>query len=371
MNAGTIATQREASRGVARRTVLGLLAASPFVLAAITESAAKGKTDKRKKTFCLNGNIVKAKHKKKKNRLRAQGATRGQCQPQPSCPAGTVSIAGVCTPCTTPCAGSAAECGAELTAALLTGGTIILCPGTYAGTFTVSVDGTTLIGAGSGTDAASNSIIDAKGAGSVFSVAPNVGTYFSLLRITGGSILDFKGAGIHVDASASGPLTVANCVFADNQSLNGNNSGAGGIQTNGQVLISSTEFIDNKTQYYGGGMAMYGPDTLPLSTISDCTFTGGEGGYAGGAFFVTNQSVSVTGTTMTRNSAQEGGAIYASGGVTTTLTFDSASSITGNTATSVGGAGGIYTPAGGTVVTLNGATVTNNITVNCSNVTGC
>ncbi|MFT4038680.1 MAG: DUF1554 domain-containing protein, partial [Thermomicrobiales bacterium] len=80
------------------------LEAAAAALLLVVAAPAPGAAKQKKKTFCLNGETVKAKHKKKKNRLKRQGATRGACP----CPSGQQSCNGVCIASTACC--TTADC---------------------------------------------------------------------------------------------------------------------------------------------------------------------------------------------------------------------------------------------------------------------
>jgi hypothetical protein len=103
-----------------------------------------------------------------------------------------------------------------------------------------------------------------------------------------------------------------------------------------------------------GGAGIHHASTQSL-ILNSCTISSNISSVgAGGLFLPTaNQSAQITGTSITGNTGGgDGGGIRNSGAIT----FDSASSVTGNTA--VGGVGaGIYSTGS---ITLNGATVSGN-----------
>ncbi|MFT4038681.1 MAG: DUF1554 domain-containing protein [Thermomicrobiales bacterium] len=128
-----MATQR-----VSRRAGIGVAAAALVALAAPAPGEAKSP---KKQTFCLNGEVVKAKHKKKKHRLRSQGATRGACPTPGGCPSGQTACNGACiadtacctdADCTSPATCKAGVCASP---ACGTGGTctVFMTSGIFTG----------------------------------------------------------------------------------------------------------------------------------------------------------------------------------------------------------------------------------------------
>jgi hypothetical protein len=232
--------------------------------------------------------------------------------------------------------------------------------GTFALSSTVS-----LIGAGRGTDPAVDTILDANGNGRVLAIATGATATLSGLRITGGNtpgVAD-SGGGIH----SAGRLTIDNCAITDNAS----GARGGGIYrpetATGPLRISNSTVADNTAQF-GGGLFLENAAqavTITSSVISGNKSTLGNGG--GGGIFMIETTVIISETAITGNSAVfRGGGINNNSG---SLTFDSASRVTGNSAPN-GSGGGIYNGLG--TVTLNGAEVSNNTGGNCTGpVAGC
>src|SRR5262249_38084442 len=99
---------------------------------------------------------------------------------------------------------------------------------------------------------------------------------------------------------------------------------------------------------YGGGIFNYG--TL---TVSGSTLSGNSASQGGGGIYCASATATVTGCTLSGNSAFEGGAIDSDIG---TLTIDG-STLTGNSVTSKGG--GILSK--GSVITVkNSSSITGN-----------
>ncbi len=115
--------------------------------------------------------------------------------------------------------------------------------------------------------------------------------------------------------AASCNAVVTNCVFTSNV---GSNYGGGIYNTGNAPVISSCSFNAN-TGYHGGGV--YNTNATPV--ISSCTFSNNVATvYGGGISNNGTTSATVTGSTFTGNTAQDGGGVYnyPSAGTTFTLT---------------------------------------------------
>ncbi|MFT4039889.1 MAG: hypothetical protein QM692_17050 [Thermomicrobiales bacterium] len=356
---------RSLGAGTSRRAALGLAAAlgvGGLALPAEDASARKHSSGKRKKKrFCLNGNQVKARHKKKRRRLRRQGAVRGKCAPcTPVCPGdgacgmddgcggtcgcagGSVCVAGVCIACTVTCTSDAATCGADLQTALTAGGTVFVCPGRYSTAlgFTAAT-GTNVYGAGSGGDEASNTILDAQNnAVTTLTVESNARTVITGVRITGGNAAGIGG-------------------------LDANGAGAG-------LLIERCAIVENTGGVFGG-MQMVGNVDLVNVTVSGNTGTTGTGGVYYRAYLA-SEAGTITNSVIDGNSGVDFGGLVAFGPSGSSLAIDGATRITNNTFSATSGerAGGIGVPGITSVaVTVDGTTISGNDTPQCLNVTGC
>lgn len=338
----------------------GVLASAIGLLASActepTTSGAKNKKKHKKATLCLEGQTIKASKRKKKKLLK-QGATSGACAGcTPSCTskscgsddgcggtcgcaANALCQAGVCQPCSVVCSGDAIACGNQLQIALTGagGGTVYVCPGRYVGNFTVGNGA--LVGAGDGTDPATNTILDANGSGRVVLIDVGANAALQKLRITGGNVPADFGGGIR----NQGTLNVTACTITQNRA-----DLAAGFYND----IRSTAVLNN-------------------CTISENTANGSGGGLFNDAVGGIGSVLTIKGTTITGNQTMtgSGGGIFNFG----TVTLDSASSVTGNTcsATPPNSGGGIFDQLSGGEVTLNGATVSGNSPDNCFHVTGC
>jgi hypothetical protein len=144
-----------------------------------------------------------------------------------------------------------------------------------------------------------------------------------------------------------GTLTVSNSTLSGN-SATGYGDGGGGIYNlSSSTLTVSNSTLSGNSAYNGGGIYNYGGATL---TVSNSTVSGNLATYGGG---IANSSgtLTVTGSTLSGNSAYGGGGIDNSGTLTVT-----GSTLSGNSA---GYGGGIYN-SGGTL-TVSNSTLPGNI----------
>jgi predicted outer membrane repeat protein len=347
-----------------RRRVVTLLASLPLVtglssLLGEEESSASGRRKQRRKQDHHRHDQLSAEKKRKNKRKKRKN--KKKCKPQSSdqtcdgrcgtvtnnckkavdcgscgctqhsdCGADALCLDdGSCQACTVTCPGGACT-EAALQEALTAGGTIYVCPGRYTGTFN-ALTNATIIGAGDGTDEASDTILDAQDTGRVFVNAGENST-LARLRITGG-FGEIFGAGLY---HLGGTLTMTDCTIAGNQ----NSLQGAGIYNQGSSQSSSLN-------------------------MTRCVVTGNNSGKSGGGIFSTS-TLNMTSCQITGNEAGEaGGGIYAGSGA---VKLD-ACTVTGNHA---GSSGGGVIGALGTVTLVNGATITNNTPNNCAgSVPGC
>ncbi len=159
-------------------------------------------------------------------------------------------------------------------------------------------------------------------------------------------------------------ITIDECKFHDNTSRDG--GGAmylrvydGVDSENTSITITNSKFYNNSSTNHGG--AIYAQN-LKYLTIEDCEFTENQSidetdnTRGGGAIAMNNAVVQITDTTFDSNSSESGGAIYANTGCNLTIT---GSTFTDNTATtSMGGA--IRSTTATTVVDISNTTFTGN-----------
>ena len=255
------------------------------------------------------------------------------CNSHAECGANTLCLSdGSCHACTVTCpAGTCA--GTQLQAALTAGGTIYVCPGRYTGNFNTFAN-YALIGAGDGSNEASNTILDALNSGRALTNGAKSGS-LARVRLTGAEVTSSFGGGIyHVPSNPSGTLTMTECTVADNVNLN-----------------------------TGMGAGVYNQGTLNMTR---CTVTENEGSNAGGGLH-TISTLSMTNCQITNNRAgTDGGGIRISGG---TAILDGCT-VSGNTAGTT--AGGVSKASAATLTLLNGTTISGNNPNNCGgSVSGC
>lgn len=351
--------------GPSRRRIagaLGGLALAPLVDRVIGR-AKKRKT--KKKPLCLNGQTVKVSGKKRKKLIK-QGATPGACAagctPQCggtscgpdgcggtcACSGNTVCDQGTCVACTVVCGGeSAGACGTRLAQALVGGGKITVCPGRYLGSFTVGVSNTVLIGAGSGNNAASSTILTGIDNQRVLLVPGGVTTFLSRLQITGGDAQGVPGGGVRGDAGST--ISMDECAVVENQTLNYGS----GISSAGRLTLTrSTVSGNGKVQSLGGGgiALTNGPHLIENSVISgnECNYAGPGGKTGGGLHCSASATVDIRGTEIRDNFSEgEGGGIWVAN---STVSLDAASRVVNNAAGFPNGGGGIYRQSGNVLV---------------------
>jgi hypothetical protein len=338
------------NRRVATRLLGGLLTVP---LTGVLSAEAK-KKKKKKVTLCLNGATIKASKKKKKTFLK-KGAMPGPCSAKSctsnaECGSGAICASGTCQTCSVTCNGDSAACGVALQQRLDQGGTVYVCPGRYVHRFVVGV--ATIIGAGSGEDPQTNTILDAQDTGRTLSVNNGVTTSLSRLRVTGGQAGGSDGGGFF---SKNCDLTITSCAFEGNSAQSG-----GGVWIEGGRYRLQDVLIENNiaTTYSGGGLFVYGgaKGTLENSRVTRNKAIRPPGPILGGGILLESAELTITRSEVSFNTSTDGGggiAVYGSTGV---LTLDSATRVVSNTASGSRGGGGILLISDGKV-NLNGATL--------------
>lgn len=354
-----------------RRALLPLargLLAAPWL--GFVPTAAKKKKNK-KSTLCLDGQTIKASKKKKKKLIKS-GATPGACSACApicsgtacggddgcggicGCAAGSLCHGGVCQACNVTCTGDGAACGDALKPLLNGGGTVFACPGRYVGNFEITAANVSLIGAGAGKDPATSTILDANGSGLVLAVYNNVNAVLHGLRITGGNAGSEPAGGIF----NGGALAMTACTVSANRAKAG-----GGItqlfDATGPLTLTDCDVSGNTATEViaeGGGIKFF--HATQKLTLSNCIVSGNTATGLGGGLAIVGAQATIEGTSITGNNALRGGGIVLGG---STVTLDSASSITENTATNLGG--GIFLDSGS--VQLNGANLSGNTPDDC------
>ena len=344
------ALTRFAERGAQRRQMLRGLAGGMAGLAglSVVESDARGKKHKRKH-----------KHKCKKGK---KGSTPAGCGGRCGCPGDSVCHEGTCHACTVTCTGSDVSCGLDLSQALEHGGEIFVCPGRYAGTFTITRDGTTLIGAGPDADPARNTILDGRGNGAVVTCNgqnSQIAVSLAGVRMTGGVAPNGAGGSGGGITAVLTDLQVDNFSIVDNRAANG-----AGIVANQRLRLSNGTIERNIATGAGGGIFLISQQP---SSIRNVYIAKNEASQGGGVFHA-GTTLTILGCETSENHAiDEGGGFYQQFG---TLAFDEDSRVVENTAAITGG--GIFVEDGsGGIVQPNGAEIADNSPDDCRGTTAC
>jgi hypothetical protein len=197
------------------------------------------------------------------------------------------------------------------------GATISVLTGTYTETLTIS-DSVTLTGAGVG-----RTIIDGEKSGTVVTV--NEG---ATVKITGVTIRNglnsLEGGGIF----NAGALTLSNSTVSGNSA-----TGVGGIFNAGTLTVRNSTLSGNRaTDGSAGGIFNDATLTVTNSTLSGNRATGVGGIVHGGGIYNDGGTLTLSGSTLSHNSATVGGGIDNIGGTVTLAT----TILAGNTASRSG-----------------------------------
>lgn len=320
-----------------------------------SNTSAEGK--KKKSTFCLNGQTVITSSKKKRKQLASSGATPGACAGRPStctttaqCGAGAICVSGRCQPCSVTCSGDGAACGTALQQRLDQGGTVYVCPGRYVGRF--GARAVKIIGAGSGDDPATNTILDAQGSGRTLSLAESMTVSLAQVQITGGRLDNVSGAGIYAE---NGDLTIDSCAIKGNVST----APGGGLFIRGGRFQMNDSTVEQNEASSGAGMYIVGTQQAKIATsrieLNEAS--------AGAGIWVEATELVTTRCEINRNTAEMGGGGFLVWRTTGILTLDSATRVTNNVVTrtnSTGWRGGGILSYSGGQVRLGGATLEGN-----------
>jgi hypothetical protein len=172
-------------------------------------------------------------------------------------------------------------------------------------------------------------------------IANEIGT----LTITGSAIVNNSvsnyGGGIYND---SGFLTITDCTISDNSA---STMGGGICNDSGFLTITGSTISDNSASTMGGGI--YNEDSI-LTIITDSIISSNSADYGGGISNLPSSLLEITDSTISANVANHsGGGIVNDGTLTIT-----GSTISGNSATNVGGIANFGT------LTITGSTISGN-----------
>lgn len=261
--------------------------------------------------------------------------------------------------------------------ATLVSGVMIAVPMTAsAASFTVSstaddpADPTTLRGAIAAAEASPGADVITLEGGTTYALTNAEGDLDITTDIT------IEGNGATIDASglddrafhvlAAGDLTISGVTItggrpADAPSAAGGGSG-GAFLNAGTLSISDSTLDDNSAERAGGGIeASAGSSTTLVDTNLTDNATGAAPGNGGGLHLTGAGTVSITGGTVSGNTAAaEGGGLWNSGAGTMTVDGTDITANTASGATADQGGGGLFQEAGGGTLTVRNATVTGN-----------
>lgn len=262
--------------------------------------------------------------------------------------------------------------------ATLVSGVMIAVPMTAsAATFDVTsaaddpADPTTLRGAIAAAEASPGADVITLQGGTTYSLTNAEGDLDITTDITiegNGATIDASGLGDRAfQVSATGDLTISDVTVtggrpADAPSAAGGGSG-GAFLNAGTLSISDSVLDDNSAERAGGAIeASAGSSTTLVETDLTNNATGAAPGNGGGLHLTGAGTVSITGGTVSGNTAAaEGGGLWNSGAGTMTV---DGTTITGNTAsgaTADQGGGGLFQEAGGGTLTVRNASITDNV----------
>ena len=299
-----------------------------------------------------------AKHER--DFLRGDCCTDADCRPGQACRPGSSEAASACVD----------QCVADLAAALSTaedGDTIRLCPGEHKTVNQVIAKDVTVVGAGSGDDPGTNTILKSDGSGRVLTIPAGAEVELRDLKVTGGRATGafpaFNGGGI----VNQGALRLVGVEVSDNVAQNV----GGGIHqfSSGATLTMRNSTVRRNTARYGAGMFTSEPTTLEAgSIVEENRALGTDGSGGGGGIWNGSTDLKLKDGSVVRTnfSANQGGGIYnASGGpATVRTTLEPGSRVTGNTADVAGG--GVFTQSFLSVTVIeDGAILTDNRPDDC------
>lgn len=172
---------------------------------------------------------------------------------------------------------------------------------------------------------------------STTAVTNNAGALFVM---DGGMIAGCKGL-----SNNGGGVTNKGSFTMNNGTITGNNYG--GVRNTATFTMTGGSITGNKSTSAGGGV--YNTGTSAVMEMAGGEISSNTATTSGGGIHLASGTVTVSGGTLTGNSAKTGGGIHAAGG---TLVV-TGGSVTGNTAGTYGG--GVYTIGSGTVMQVSGA----------------
>ncbi len=248
-------------------------------------------------------------------------------------------------------------------------------------------DSLTIVGLGPSNTIIQAGVDAASGIDKVFSINPgfNQQVSFSLTGVTvqfGRNVQSAApanlGAGLDFQGTGAGSLSISNCVFTQNNNINGT-GGAISItefpNAQGNISITDTAITNNSSAATGGGINFIeaaGAQSTPLMIKND-VITGNHSAGTGGGINVAGQQaqITITNSTVSNNATSGAGSVDGSGGGLSvnlaqlgSLTIGT-STILGNQAAGFGG--GVSVSGRQTVTIANSAIVGNSSLINGAN----
>lgn len=187
-------------------------------------------------------------------------------------------------------------------------------------------------------------IIDGNANDRIFDVIENADFTISDVTIQNGNT-ENGGGGLR--AASRTVITMSRVTFADNVETNASSfsgGGGGALIRNSLAIIDSATFTNNSTSANGGGL-MYSNHTNGdmgerYLSLSNSQFTSNEATTTGGGLGITNTGVSddstITDSTFTENTAEDGAGVFVDGNLTYNTDF-SGITVENNTASRRGG----------------------------------
>ena len=155
------------------------------------------------------------------------------------------------------------------------------------------------------------------------------------LTMVRGTVIDNKNAN-PTGGLGGGIFTLGAAVLTDT-TVDGNSAtlNGGGIENRGQLVVTRCTITNNSTTGIGGGIESHGNGlNIPATVTVKNSFIGNNAAFGGGGIYITDATLSMTGTPLRGNTASTGGAMINSLSGNSTLTN---CPITGNTVTVDGG----------------------------------
>ena len=205
------------------------------------------------------------------------------------------------------------------------GGTIRICPGTYA-TLDARVDrNLTIVGAGSG---AGGTILDGQGVGRILTIADETTVTIRDLTVTRGFGTQRDNTGANIRVLFDAALTLERVEVTDGVNPSGFGLGAIYVGSGSSLVLKESRVANNLNFSFGGGIMIDDGTTL---TLEGSRIEGNSAGFGGGIWTETGSETNLDSRSLvTGNYAfqRRGGGGILNKGLVTGVT---ASNVSGNT----------------------------------------